>query len=135
MFRRKKTFYKTENDSLFYFTNNNDFTSKDYELSAEIVFRKNINQTHRLKIQHLITEIDSTITIMNPTYLNNNKVSGNYTKFSYLFTDENRDYIEYPLNGYLFEIEAIKHLKGTSPVKHLEIVGKAEKHINWVYLC
>ena len=129
MFRRKKTFYKTENDSLFYFTNNNDFTSKDYELSAEIVFRKNINQTHRLKIQHLITEIDSTITIMNPTYLNNNKVSGNYTKFSYLFTDENRDYIEYPLNGYLFEIEAIKHLKGTSPVKHLEIVGKAEKHI------
>lgn len=129
MFRRKKTFYKTENDSLFYFTNNNDFTSKDYELSAEIVFRKNINQTHRLKIQHLITEIDSTIKIMNPTYLNNNKVSGNYTKFSYLFTDENRDYIEYPLNGYLFEIEAIKHLKGTSPVKHLEIVGKAEKHI------
>jgi hypothetical protein len=129
MFRRKKTFYKTENDSLFYFTNNNDFTSKDYELSAEIVFRKNINQTHRLKIQHLITEIDSTITIMNPTYLNNNKASGNYTKFSYLFTDENRDYIEYPLNGYLFEIEAIKHLKGTSPVKHLEIVGKAEKHI------
>ena len=54
MFRRKKTFYKTENDSLFYFTNNANFTSKDYELSAEIVFRKNTNQTHRLKIQHLI---------------------------------------------------------------------------------
>ena len=129
MFRRKKTFYKTENDSLFYFTNNANFTSKDYELSAEIVFRKNTNQTHRLKIQHLITEIDSTITIMNPKYLNNNNVSGNYTKFSYLFTDENRDYIEYPLSGYLFEIEAIKHLKGTSPVNHLEIVGKVEKHI------
>ena len=129
MFRRKKTFYKTENDSLFYFTNNANFTSKDYELSAEIVFRKNTNQTHRLKIQHLITEIDSTITIMNPNYLNNNNVSGDYTKFSYLFTNETRDYIEYPLSGYLFEIEAIKNLKGTSPVNHLEIVGKVEKHI------
>ena len=129
MFRRKKTFYKTENDSLFYFTNNANFTSKDYELSAEIVFRKNTNQTHRLKIQHLITEIDSTITIMNPNYLNNNNVSGDYTKFSYLFTNETRDYIEYPLSGYLFEIEAIKNFKGTSPVNHLEIVGKVEKHI------
>ena len=129
MFRRKKTFYKTENDSLFYFTNNANFTSKDYELSAEIVFRKNTNQTHRLKIQHLITEIDSTITIMNPNYLNNNNVSGDYTKFSYLFTNESRDYIEYPLSGYLFEVEAIKNLKGTSPVNHLEIVGKVEKHI------
>ena len=129
MFRRKKTFYKTENDSLFYFTNNANFTSKDYELSAEIVFRKNTNQTHRLKIQHLITEIDSTITIMNPNYLNNNNVSGDYTKFSYLFTNETRDYIEYPLSGYLFEIEVIKNLKGTSPVNHLEIVGKVEKHI------
>jgi len=129
MFRRKKTFYKTENDSLFYFTNNANFTSKDYELSAEIVFRKNTNQTHRLKIQHLITEIDSTITIMNPNYLNNNNVSGDYTKFSYLFTNETRDYIEYPLSGHLFEIEAIKNFKGTSPVNHLEIVGKVEKHI------
>ena len=128
-FRRKKTFYKTENDSLFYFTNNKKFTSRDYEFSTEILFRNDIKKTHHLRLHYFYSKIDTSIARLNPNYLYNNSNSGSYSTLSYQFTDENRDYIEYPLSGYYLQFEATKYLKGTSPVNHIELSSKIEKHI------
>ena len=129
LFRRKKTFYKTENHNLIYFTNNNDFTTKDYEIKNEIVYRKKINKTHKFIYHYFLSDIDTGITNSNPKYLNNNSNSGSYTKLTYQFTNENRDYIEYPLNGYYFQIEMSKYLEGKSPINHFEIIGHTEKHL------
>ena len=32
-----KSFYKTENDTLIYFINNDKFTTKDYEIKTELL--------------------------------------------------------------------------------------------------
>ena len=129
IFRRKKSFYKTENDTLLYYTNNDEFTTKDYEFNTELLYRKGVNRTHKLKFHYFLSDVDSVIINKNSNYLYNSSNSGSYSKFTYQFVNENRDYIEYPLHGYYLHFEGTKYFKGTSPVNHFEIIGKAEKHI------
>jgi len=129
LFRRKKSFYKTKNDTLLYYTNNDKFTTKDYEFNTELLYRKGVHRTHKLKFHYFLSDVDSVIINKNPSYLYNNSNSGSYSKFTYQFANENRDYIEYPLHGYYLNFEGTKYFKGTSPVNHFEIIGKAEKHI------
>ena len=128
-FRRKKSFYKTENNTLLYYTRENTFTTKDYQYNTEIKYRQGVHQTQNLRFHYFYSNIDTAITNMNPNYLRNNSNSGSYSKITYQFTDENRDYIEYPLEGYYLNFEGTKYIKGTSPVNHFEIIGQAEKHI------
>ncbi len=128
LFRRKKSFYKTEHNTLLYYTNNDEFTTKDYEFNTELLYRKGIHKTHSLKVHYFLSDVDTTLIHNNPYYLNNGSNSGSYAKLTYQFVNENRDYIEYPLHGYYLHFEGTKYLEGTSPVKHFEIIGQAEQH-------
>ena len=129
LFRRKKTFYKTENDALVYYTNEDDYTTKDYEFNTSLIYRKGVHKTHKLKFHYFLSDVDPAIINKNSNYLNNNSNSGSYSKFTYEFANENRDYIEYPLHGHYLHFEGTKYFEGTSPVNHFEIIGKAENHI------
>ena len=129
LFRRKKSFYKTENDTLLYYTNNDVFTTKDYEFNTDLLYRKGVHKTHHLRFHYFLSEVDTAITNKNSNYLSNSSNSGSYTKLSYQFTNEKRDYVEYSLHGYYLHFEGTKYFKGTSPVDHFEIIGKAEKHL------
>jgi len=129
-FRRKKSFYKTESDTLLYYTYNNQFTTKDYEFNTDFLYRKGVHTTHRLKFHYFLSDVDTAIIRKNPNYLTNGSYSyGSYSKITYQFENEKRDYVEYPLHGYFLHVEATKYLKGMSPVKHFEVIGKAEKHL------
>tara|TARA_B100000427_G_scaffold329362_1_gene345237 strand:- start:953 stop:2359 length:1407 start_codon:yes stop_codon:yes gene_type:complete len=130
IFRRKKSFYKTEQNALVYYTRDNRFTTRDYQYNTEIIYRKGVHRTHNLRFHYFLSNVDTAIINRNANYLCNNSNSGSYSKVTYQFTDENRDYIEYPLEGYYLHFEAAKYIEGTSPVNHFEIIGKAEKHIN-----
>ena len=129
LFRRKKSFYKTENDTLLYYTNNDVFTTKDYEFNTDLLYRKGVHKTHHLRFHYFLSEVDTAITNKNSNYLSNSSNSGSYAKLSYQFTNEKRDYVEYSLHGYYLHFEGTKYFKGTSPVDHFEIIGKAEKHL------
>ena len=129
-FRRKKSFYKTVNNDLIYYTNNNQFTTKDYEFNTELLYRKGVHKTHLLSFHHFLSNVDPVIISRNPNYLNNGLNSyGSYLKLTYQFIKENRDYIEYPLRGYYLHFEGSKYLKGASPIHHFEFIGKAERHL------
>ena len=128
LFKRKKTFFKTINDSLIYYTNNDKYTSRDYEIYFELFFRKNIHKTHNLILNYHFSNIDLNITLENPYYLNNNNNTGSYSSVKYKFTNENRDYIQYPLNGYYINLEAAKYFGITTDINHYEIISQIEKH-------
>ena len=129
LFRRKKTFYKSENNKLVYFTNENKFSSRDLNFSTEIFFRKEMHNTHYIKLDFYHSYTNSEILFFNPNYFNNNTNTGSYTKLSYQFINDKRDYVAYPLSGHLISIESSKNFKGKSNVNHFEIIGKVEKHI------
>tara|TARA_B100000902_G_C27320019_1_gene923764 strand:- start:1090 stop:2475 length:1386 start_codon:yes stop_codon:yes gene_type:complete len=128
LFRRKSSFYNTENNQLVYYTGNN-YTTKDFELYTQVTYRKGINIKHDINIKYLVSNVDSNIANLNPNYLNNNLNTGSYIKTTYRFTNEHRDYVEYPLNGYYLMLELSKFIGDKSPINHIEILGKAEKHI------
>lgn len=130
LFRRKKSFYKTVNNTLIYYTNDHKFTTKDYEFNTELLYRRGLHKTHSLKFNYFITDVDTEIIALNTNYLNNGSESyGSYIKLTYEFANENRDYIEYPLHGYYLRLEGNKYIKAMSPIDHFEIIAQAEKHI------
>tara|TARA_B100000287_G_scaffold418966_1_gene456593 strand:+ start:35 stop:1429 length:1395 start_codon:yes stop_codon:yes gene_type:complete len=128
LFRRKKTFYNTLNNQLIYYENQKKYTSEDYSIELKFKYRKAIHNTHNLKITAFNTLVSDSIVFKNPKYLNNNKSSGSYLRTSYEFTNDHRDYTIYPLNGHLIHLKLRKYNALTSPVNHLELLGRTEKH-------
>ena len=114
---------------MVYFTDEDNYTTKDYEYNVEFLYRKGVHYKHKIKLYYFQTEIVDSIAILNPNYLNNNEFSGSYAQFTYQFTDEHRDYIEYPLHGHFVYLEGSKYFQGTSPVNHFELKAKAEKYM------
>jgi len=127
LFKRKKTFYQTENNTLLYYISNEEKTI-DWEFNTEFLYRKNMHKSHSLKLNYFLSNVDTGITNKNPNYLYNNSNSGSYSKLTYAFLNEKRDYIEYPLFGYHIHIEGSKYFKGTSPVNHFEFTGSTSHH-------
>jgi len=128
LFRRKKSFYQTINDTLMYYTNKDIYTTKDYQTFSELIYRGGINNTHKIRFQYFRSYLADEIRVLNPDYIRTNLDYGSYKKLTYQFSKEHRDHIEYPLNGYFIHIEGSKYFEGTSPVKNFELIGKAEKH-------
>ena len=46
LFRRKKSFYKTEKNRLVYYEDENNFTTRDYEIHTELLYRNKLNKSH-----------------------------------------------------------------------------------------
>ena len=57
LFRRKKTFYKTENNALIYYTDNNEFTSQDYVFNTDITYKKGIYKKHTIGLHYFYSDI------------------------------------------------------------------------------
>lgn len=127
-FRRKKTFYKTMDNGLLFYENDDNFTSKDLILHFNIIFRNNIKMKHQLMMKFFHTSIHDSINLLNPNYLSNNSNKGSFMKVSYNFIYENRDNKNYPLKGNYIDIEASKNLNISSPIKHLELFSHFEYH-------
>jgi len=125
-FRRKKTHYNTDNNSLQYFESDN-FNSIDYDLNTEIVYRNNIHQKHKIKFTYLKSTVSDAITILNSNYLGDSNTTADLFNISYLLEHEKRDYIIYPLHGYALSFEIKKYF--SSDVNHVELLTKSEKHI------
>lgn len=128
LFRRKKSFYKTENNTLLYIEEDG-FTTKDLEIRLKLNYKKGTRESHSLAMHYLHTKTTDEILLRNPEYLSNNCVEGDYFKVTYQYINEQRDYNEYPLHGYYLDIEANKFIEKTSPVKHFEIISRVEKYI------
>ena len=128
LFRRKKTHFSTEENKLNYLESDT-FNSIDCDLNTEITYRKNLHQTHRLKFTYLHTIVNDSIATLNPNYLGNNLPKTSIYSLEYIFEYENRDYINYPLNGFALNFAAKKHLSATANVKHFEFATKVEKYI------
>ena len=129
-FKRKNTFYKTVNNKLVYYKNNDgNYTSEDYEINCEFLYRKGIHKKHILKFYYFNSLVADSITILNSNYLNNNQNSGSYFKTTYQFTNEHRDYVRYPLHGYLLDFELSKYFERTIPATHFELKARVENYI------
>jgi len=129
LFRRKKTYYKTTNNELLYFNNNKTYTSKDFAINFELIYRANQRTNHKLNVNYFKSQIADSISFLNPQYLLNNQNKGSFYQIAYQITAENRDNNKYPLKGYYINIEIAKNLSLQSPINNFEFNSHLENHI------
>ena len=130
LFRRKKTYYKTQNNQLIYFENDNDsYTSNEFLFDFEFVYKRSINTKHKINIDYHRIKIDEDISALNPNYLLSDSVMRNSADFynlSYQFIKEKRNNNVYPTSGYYLDFEFGKDIG--LDVNHFEINSHIEKH-------
>ena len=128
-FRRKKSFYNTIDNKLLYYENGDKYTTTDSEFQINILYRKNTRHKHKLRLNYLQSNIADAIKSLNPDYLKNKKLKGDYFQITYQYANEQRDYVHYPLHGHYLHFQLKKNFEGSSPVNHFELIGKVEKHM------
>jgi len=131
-FRRKKTDYLISNNQLQYFDNYNDFTSTDLIAELKLINKKEFRISNSIFLKYHKCVVDNEINLLNTMYLNSSNKNniGSYFKLSYSFKNEQRDNIEYPLNGSLAEITLSKNFGIESNINNSEINLKLELHKN-----
>lgn len=133
VFRRKKTDYFISNNQLRYFDNDNDFTSTDFIAELKLINKKEFRISNSIYLKYHRCVVDNEINLLNGTYLNSSNKNniGSFLKISYSFKNEQRDNIEYPLNGSLTEITLSKNFGIESNINNSEINLKFELHKNF----
>lgn len=112
VFRRKKTFFQTKNNQLVYYEAEN-YTATELENILSVSYHNNPRQEHELQLHYFNATIADTIATLNPNYFGNGQNKGNYYQIAYQFTNEQRDYIEYPLKGYYFLMRWTKNFSSS----------------------
>ncbi len=73
--------------------------------SLEFTYRPGLYVRHSVAFTLADVEVDDSLAILHPAYLNNGKIGLSYLKLGYQFNLDKRDNRAYPLDGYLFQIE------------------------------
>ena len=131
-FRRKKTDYLISNNQLQYLNNDNDFTSTDLIAELKLISKKEFRISNSIFLKYHRCVVDNEINMLNRMYLNSSNKNniGSFFKLSYSYKNEQRDNIEYPLNGSLAEITISKNFGIESNINNSEINLKLELHKN-----
>ena len=130
LFRRKKTYFRTVDNQLQYFENDeNTYTSNEFLFEFEIIYNKNLNTKHQLNFDYHNVKIDEEISVLNPNYLLSGraiKSTADFYKISYQFIREKRDNNVYPTKGYYIDFEIGKNIG--SLINHFQFNNHFEKH-------
>ena len=79
------------------------YLREQLNFSLRYYYRPGIRTRHFFRFGFNKLNIDSSVTIFNNKYFNNNKTALTYPELSYVVNYNNVDYVPYPLKGFLFE--------------------------------
>ncbi|PWT71787.1 MAG: hypothetical protein C5B59_17170 [Bacteroidetes bacterium] len=79
------------------------YMREQLSFSLRYYYRPALKIRHAFRLGYNRLNIDSSVTIVNPHYFNNNKTQIFYPEFNYALTYNNIDYVPYPLNGFYLQ--------------------------------
>jgi len=79
------------------------YLREQLNFSLRYYYRPGIRTRHFVRFSFNKIRIDSSVSVLNPYYFNNNKTAVIFPELSYVLNYNNVDYVPYPLNGFLFE--------------------------------
>lgn len=97
--RSKRLPYNTINDKLEYLSSD-DFIKKSFEISPQLIIRKNIFVTHFLEARYGYRWIADEVAAANPDFLLEGNTQQNFFKIGYRFEWDKRDVKAYPTGGH-----------------------------------
>ncbi|MCF8369139.1 MAG: hypothetical protein K9G76_08840 [Bacteroidales bacterium] len=100
--------YNSYDNKEVYYKDENQQVRREVYAYSELYYRKGIHNKHWLKLIYNDLEVDDSITIKNSNYMFGTGNRNQYLTFYYQFRSDFRDYTQYPLKGYYFDVELDK---------------------------
>lgn len=107
--RQKKTAFQTIDNKQQFFQGLEGFTRQDFFAYGQFLIRRNIYNTHLLELRYDQHHFSDSLLIKNEHFTSDGASELQYISFRYLFKSDHRDFKPYPLKGYYFDFEIIKH--------------------------
>ena len=111
--------YENEENKQVFYKDEEHFVQKNIFGTFNITYRRNIFNTHTFQINYNQYDFADTLLQLNSGFSNKNIVQ--YLTFYYLFKSDHRDDKAYPLNGYYFDLEAVKDGFGILKNENIDI--------------
>lgn len=96
-------------DKLVYYKDDDDYVMEGVGAYLSLIYRREIYNTQSLKLQYTWTSFQDTLISINPDFSVNDNTQLQYFSLAYKYKSDHRDYKPYPLKGYYFDVEVVKH--------------------------
>jgi outer membrane protein assembly factor BamA len=100
--------YNSEDNKEVYFKNEDYYPQKTYFGFSEVYYRKSIHNFHRGMVGYTDLRVADSVIILNPDFAFGNATRNQFMTLFYHFRTDFRDYKQYPLNGYYFDVDIEK---------------------------
>ncbi len=101
-FRQHEVAYKTKENRLLYYRNDDFFVKTSYRATFEYNYRQTLYSYQKLNLQYNNLFVTDSVIILNQNYFGENKSNTEYINLNYSFIKDKRNYIYYPTKGYYF---------------------------------
>lgn len=131
MSRSKRIAYNTIDDKLAYMDLGTSWQQQKIEISTQIVYRKEIHNTHYFTAGYGITAISDSVRKANPNYFINNASRQQYFKLGYNFIMDYRNIVTYPTAGYYIALNFTNYGLGFMKTRMTTVGLQISKYFQW----
>lgn len=96
------------NDRLEYYKDDKDYVMEAVSSYLSLIYRKQIYNTHTLRLQYDWQEYNDTLVSINPYFSVGGVSNLQYFSLSYQYKSDHRDNKPYPLKGHYFDVALVK---------------------------
>ena len=100
--------YNSEDNKEVYIKSEAGYPKREVYGYGEMYYRKGIHNKQWFKLQYTELNVSDSVLLLNPDYSYGTANRNRYFTFYYQFRSDYRDYRQYPLNGYYFDLEVDK---------------------------
>ena len=98
-----------EGNELVYYKDEDNPVINTVNAYASLIFRREIYNTHYMSVSYERQAYADTLLMINPSFTPTGEASLEFLSLSYMFKSDHRDNKAYPLAGYYFDLEVVKH--------------------------
>jgi outer membrane protein assembly factor BamA len=110
--RSREVAYNVDESKLVFYNEPNDFVREEISTLLMYTHRKGFYNTNIFSVEYRQNNLNDTIGKLNPDFFGDGASEQQVLSFAWAFRRDRRDYKIYPLKGYLFQFEAVKHGTG-----------------------
>jgi len=117
----------------FYYKSESGYPKRVIFANAEAYYRKGIHTLNWFKLEYMDLTVTDSVLYKNPEYTFDTANRNQFFLFSYQYRMDYRDYKQYPLEGYYFDVELVKGGLGLMPnsnVNTLFIKANLRKYLH-----
>lgn len=117
----------------FYYKSESGYPKREIFVYTEAFYRKGIHSTNWFRLEYKDLTVTDSVLYRNPDYSFDTANVNQFMTFFYQYRQDHRDYKQYPLTGYYFDVEMDKKglgLMTNSSVNTLYFKANVRKYIN-----